>query len=59
MKPLRILFLMLAMMLRIALVACDGGGATTEAPAAEEPAAEEPAAEEPAAEEPAAEEPAA
>lgn len=59
MKPLRILFLMLAMMLMIALVACGGGGATTEAPAAEEPAAEEPAAEEPAAEEPAAEEPAA
>ena len=60
MKPLRILFLMLAVMLMVALVACGGGGTTTtEEPAAEEPAAEEPAAEEPAAEEPAAEEPAA
>ncbi len=58
MKPLRILFLMLAIMLMVALVAC-GGTTTTEEPVAEEPAAEEPAAEEPAAEEPAAEEPAA
>jgi ribose transport system substrate-binding protein len=55
MKPLRILFLMLAVAMMAALVAC-GGGTT---PTAEEPAAEEPAAEEPAAEEPAAEEPAA
>ena len=59
MKPLRVLILMVAMMLMIALVACGGGAATTQAPAATEPAAEEPAAEEPAAEEPAAEEPAA
>ena len=58
MKPLRVLFLMVAMMLMIALVAC-GGGAATETPAATETTAEEPAAEEPAAEEPAAEEPAA
>ncbi|HRO25584.1 MAG TPA: substrate-binding domain-containing protein, partial [Promineifilum sp.] len=59
MKPLRVLILMVAMMLMIALVACGGGAATTQAPAATEPAAEAPAAEEPAAEEPAAEEPAA
>lgn len=57
MKPLRILFLMMAIMLMAALVACGGGGTTTpaEQPAAEETTVEEPAAEEPAAEEPAAE----
>ena len=59
----KILALVLALAMVLALAAC--GGSKTEAPAAEEPAAaaepapaEEPAAEEPAAEEPAAEEPA-
>jgi basic membrane protein A len=50
------MFIILALMLSLVLVACSGGAAE---PAAEEPAAEEPAAEAPAAEEPAAEEPAA
>jgi len=60
MKPLRILFLMLAVMLMVALVACGGGGTNTnDEPAAEETTGEETTAEEPAAEEPAAEEPAA
>lgn len=54
----KIIALLLAMVMVLAMfTAC--GSKTTEEPAAEEPAAEEPAAEEPAAEEPAAEEPAA
>ena len=54
----KIIALLLAMVMVLAMfTAC--GSKTAEEPAAEEPAAEEPAAEEPAAEEPAAEEPAA
>jgi basic membrane protein A len=55
------MFIILALMLSLVLVACGGGAAepAAEEPAAEAPAAEAPAAEEPAAEEPAAEEPAA
>jgi basic membrane protein A len=55
------MFIILALMLSLVLVACGGGAAepAAEEPAAEAPAAEEPAAEEPAVEEPAAEEPAA
>ena len=53
----KIIALLLAMVMVLAMfTAC--GSKTTEEPAAEEPAAEEPAAEEPAAEEPAEEEPA-
>ena len=59
MKNMRVIWLLLAAVLLIGLVACGGGDAApaeeapAEAPAAEEPAAEEPAAEEPVAEEPA------